>query len=104
MLKVTVLYAQPTNPESFEKYYAESHLPLIGKVQGIEKAELTRFMPNADDTPAACYRMAELYFAGPIEMQQALSSPEGQALAADLSNFATGGSTVIVGVVENFIL
>lgn len=103
MLKVTVLYAQPTDPESFEKYYAESHLPLIGKVQGIDKVELTRFMPNADDTPAACYRMAELYFAGPTAMQEALSSPEGQALAADLSNFATGGSTVMVGVVENFI-
>ncbi|MEO7307881.1 MAG: EthD family reductase [Ferruginibacter sp.] len=103
MLKVTVLYAQPTDPQSFEKYYGDTHTPLIGKVQGIEKVEFTRFMPNADDTPAACYRMAELYFAGPAEMQQALSSPEGQALAADLPNFATGGATVMVGVVENFI-
>lgn len=103
MIKVTVLYAQPTDPESFEKYYAESHTPLVGKVQGIVKVETTRFMPNADDTPAACYRMAELYFGGPVEMEQALNSPEGQAMAADLSNFATGGATVLVGIVENFI-
>ena len=101
MLKVTVLYAQPTDPESFEKYYAESHLPLIGKVQGIEKVELTRFMPNPDGTAAAYYRMAELYFTGPAEMQQAMGSPEGQALAGDLPNFASGGATVIMGVVEN---
>ncbi|MEO6253193.1 MAG: EthD family reductase [Ferruginibacter sp.] len=103
MLKVTVLYAQPTDLESFEKYYAETHTPLVGKVQGIVKAELTKFLPNADGTAAAYYRMAELYFAGPAEMEQALSSPEGQALAADLPNFATGGATVLVGVVENSI-
>ena len=101
MLKVTILYGQPTDPESFEKYYAESHAPLVNKVQGIVKVELTRFMPNADDTPAACYRMAELYFAGPVEMQEAMNSPEGQVMAADLSNFATGGATVLVGLVEN---
>ena len=101
MIKATVLYGHPTSPETFEKYYAESHAPLVGKVQGIVKAELTKFLPNPDGTAAAYYRMAELYFAGPAEMQQAMGSPEGQALAADLPNFATGGATVIMGVVEN---
>ena len=101
MIKATVLYGHPTSPETFEKYYAESHAPLVGKVQGIVKAELTKFLPNPDGTAAAYYRMAELYFAGPAEMQQAMGSPEGQALAADLPNFATGGATVIMGIVEN---
>ena len=101
MIKATVLYSHPTSPESFEKYYAESHLLLVGKVQGIVKAELTKFLPNSDGTTAAYYRMAELYFAGPAEMQQALGSPEGKILAADMSNFATGGATVIIGIVEN---
>ncbi len=101
MIKATVLYGHPSSPEAFEKYYAESHSPLVGKVQGIVKAELTKFLPNADGTAAAYYRMAELYFAGAAEMQQAMGSPEGQALAADLPNFASGGATVIMGVVEN---
>ena len=101
MIKATVLYGHPTSPETFEKYYAESHTPLVGKVQGIVKAELTKFLPNPDGTATAYYRMAELYFAGPAEMQQAMGSPEGQALAADLPNFATGGATVIMGIVEN---
>jgi uncharacterized protein (TIGR02118 family) len=45
--------------------------------------------------------MAELYFAGAAEMQQSMGSPEGQATAADLANFATGGVTMIIGAVEN---
>ena len=101
MIKVTVLYGQPTDPEAFEKYYAETLGPLVGQVKGIDKIELTRFMPNADGSPAACYRMAELYFAGPVEMQETMGSPEGQVLAADLSNFATSGVTVLVGLVVN---
>ena len=101
MIKATVLYGHPTSPEAFEEYYSETHLPLVGKTQGIVKSELTTFLPNPDGTAAAYYRMAELYFAGPVEMQQAMGSPEGQAMAGDLSNFATGGATVIMGVVEN---
>ena len=101
MIKATVLYGHPTSPEAFEKYYAETHGPLVGKVNGIVKAELTKFLPNADGTAAAYYRMAELYFAGPAEMQQAMGSPEGQALAGDLPNFATGGVTILMGTVEN---
>lgn len=33
-------------------------------------------------------------------MQQALSSPEGKAMADDVTNFAKGGVTIIFGTVE----
>jgi len=101
MIKATVLYGHPTDAEAFEKYYSDTHLPLAAKTQGVEKSEFTKFLSNPDGTAAAYYRMAELYFSGPAEMQQAMGSPEGQAMAADLSNFATGGVTIIMGVVEN---
>ena len=101
MIKATVLYGHPTSPEAFEKYYAETHLPIAAKTLGVVKFEYTKFLPNADGTAAAYYRMAELYFTGAAEMQNTMSSPEGQAMAADLSNFATGGVTIIFGVVEN---
>jgi len=101
MIKATVLYGHPTSTEAFEKYYSETHLPLAGKTQGVVKSEFTKFLPNPDGTAAAYYRMAELYFAGPAEMQNTMSSPEGQAMAADLSNFATGGVTIITGFIEN---
>jgi uncharacterized protein (TIGR02118 family) len=45
--------------------------------------------------------MAELYFNGPDKLQQTMDSPEGQAMADDLSNFASGGVTIMVGEVGN---
>lgn len=101
MLKVTVLYGHPVSPESFETYYTQTHFPLVAKVQGIIKSEYTKFWPNADGTDPAYYRMAELYFPGPGEMQETMGSPEGQSMAGDLSNFATGGVTILVGVIED---
>ncbi|MEP7376431.1 MAG: EthD family reductase [Chitinophagaceae bacterium] len=101
MIKGTVLYGHPADAGAFEKYYAETHTPLVVKTQGIVKAEYTKFLPNPDGSAPAYYRMAELYFAGPAEMQQALGSPEGKVMVADLANFATGGVTILIGQVEN---
>lgn len=100
MIKGTVLYGHPKDTDAFEKYYVETHQPLVSKTSGIVKAEYTKFLPSPDGSAPAYYRMAELYFESPADMQQALSSPEGQAMAADLANFATGGATIIFGTVE----
>ncbi len=101
MLKVTVLYGHPVSPELFETYYSETHLPLVSKTQGIVKSELTMFGANPDASAPAYYRMAELYFNGSTEMQQALDSPEGKATVADLANFATGGATILFGTIDS---
>ncbi|TXI32332.1 MAG: EthD family reductase [Niabella sp.] len=100
MIKATVLYGHPKDTDEFEKYYAETHLPFVSKTSGIAKVEFTKVLPNPDGSAPAYYRMAELYFEGPAEMQHALNSPEGKAMADDLNNFATGGVTIIFGSVE----
>jgi len=101
MIKATVLYGHPTDSDAFEKYYAETHTPIALSMTGVDKMELTKFLSAPDGGKPAYYRMAELYFGGPAEMQQSMGSPEGQATAADLANFATGGVTMIIGAVEN---
>ena len=75
--------------------------PIAAKVKGIDKLELTKLLPNTDGSVAAYYRMAELYFTTPEQLQNTMQSDEGKAMAADLSNFATGGVTIITGMVEN---
>jgi uncharacterized protein (TIGR02118 family) len=100
MVKVTALYGHPESPEAFEKHYAATHVPLAKKIPGLVKLELTSFLPGPDGTKPAYYRMAELYFAGPAEVQHAIASPEGQATTSDLANFATGGVTLLVGGVQ----
>ncbi len=100
MIKLTVLYGHPTNPQEFERYYAERHLPLAGKMQGFVRLELTRFSPGPDGSKPAYYRMAELYFLTVAQMQATLESPEGKAAVGDIPNFATGGVTVLTGSVD----
>ena len=101
MQKITVLYKHPKDPEAFEKYYKENHLPIVAMMEGVEKMELTKLLGTPDGQKADYYRMAELYFTCVEQLEETMSSPEGQATIDDLSNFATGGVNVIMGVIEN---
>jgi uncharacterized protein (TIGR02118 family) len=100
MIKSTVLYGHPQDPEEFERHYAESHLALVGKLPGVQRAESALVVGTPDQSPAPYYRIAELWFGTPEEMQASLTSPEGQAIVADMENFATGGATVLVAQVD----
>ena len=101
MQKLIVLYGHPTDVEIFETYYKEKHLPLATTMEGVAKLELTKLLGTPDGQKADYYRMAELYFNSAEQMQETMSSPEGQATVNDLSNFATGGVNVMVGITEN---
>ena len=101
MFKVTVLYGHPTNPADFERYYADTHLPIAARMRGQERLELTRFTPAPDGSRPAFYRMAEFVFASQEQMAKTMDSPEAKAAVADLANFATGGVTLLIGIVES---
>lgn len=100
MIKLTVLYGHPTDIAAFEKYYSNTHLPKAAKMKGHTKLELTKLLSSPDGSQPEYYRMAEFWFSSPETMQQTMESPEGQATAEDLANFATGGAKVMVGAVE----
>ncbi len=70
-------------------------------MNGIDKMEFTRFLPGPDGVAPAYYRMGELYFSTPEQMQQTFGSLEGQPASADLGNFASGGVTFMIGEVED---
>ena len=92
MLKLTVLYAHPKDPEAFEEYYANEHLPLAAKIPNVQRFESGR-VHSVDDGKPPYHRIAELWFESAERMGEALSSPEGEAATVDLPNFATGGAT-----------
>jgi uncharacterized protein (TIGR02118 family) len=94
MAIVTVIYKQPKDTAAFEKYYAETHLPLVTANQaeiGFVKADLTRFVSNLDGSPPAFYRQAELYFKSMADLKKGVKTPGFKKVADDLKNFATGG-------------
>ena len=100
MIKLTVLYGHPTDTTIFEDYYKNTHLPKAEKMSGFEKVEYTKFLSAPEGSAPAHYRMAEFWFADADALQATMGSAEGQATAADLGNFATGGVTLLVGAVE----
>src|SRR5688572_15920909 len=53
---VTVIYHTPKDTAAFEKYYRETHLPLVSANQqeiGFTRADLTRFSSNLDGSKPA---------------------------------------------------
>jgi uncharacterized protein (TIGR02118 family) len=100
MIKLTVLYGHPKQPDVFEEYYLNKHLPLAANMKGIEKVEYTKFLRGPDGTSPSHYRMAEFWVEGPEALATVMNSPEGMATSADLANFATGGVIFLVGEVE----
>ena len=100
MVKLTVLYNHPEDPSAFEEYYANTHMPLAGKVPGVTKVELTKFVGTPEGNAPTHYRMAEIYFNSLEELQTNMASPEAQATVADIANFASGGVNVMIGDVQ----
>ena len=101
MAIATVIYKQPEDTAAFEKYYADTHIPLVGANQGeigFTKAELTRFQSNLDGSAPSFYRQAELYFPSMEALKKGTASAGFKKVADDLANFATGGLDGLVAV------
>jgi uncharacterized protein (TIGR02118 family) len=99
-VKFVTLYGPPTDSVAFERHYAETHVPLAHQLPGLQRVETALILGTAQGGAAPYYRIAELWFADVGQLQAAAASAEGQALAADVANFATGGITVIIARVD----
>ncbi len=98
---VTVIYKAPKDTAAFEKYYNETHLPLVVRSQpeiGFTRAELTRFNANLDGSKPARYRQAELYFPSMDAAKKGMATPAFKKVGDDLANFASGGLDALIGV------
>jgi len=100
MVKLTVLYGHPKDAAAFEKYYAQTHLPIAQTVKGVRRIELAKVTGAPDGSPGAFYRIAELYFDDAKHLQSVMATSEMQKTVGDLGNFATGGVTVLVSDVQ----
>lgn len=99
--KLVVLYHQPADRATFDRYYAETHTPLAKRQPGL-RAFTVNAGPVADPTgPSPYYVVAELTFDTLAELQAAIASPEGRVAAADLANFAHTGTTVLIYETHN---
>jgi uncharacterized protein (TIGR02118 family) len=99
MVKLVVLYGPPQDPAAFDDYYASVHTPLAQKIPGLRRFEAGNVLSAADGSAAPYHMMAELSFDSVEDLQAAMGTPEGQAAAGDVANFATGGATMMVAAI-----
>lgn len=92
--RILVLYKQPSNLSAFDKYYFETHAPIARKIPRLRSMKFNAGPPMAM-AGVAPHLIAELEFDSMADLQAAMASPEGQATAADLQNFAQDPTVLI---------
>lgn len=95
MAKLIAMYKRPADPAAFERYYFANHVPLAKTIPGLVSYEVTRGPIMGLEGPAEYHLIATLTFSTMAAIRAALASPQGQAVAADLANFAMAGVAIM---------
>jgi uncharacterized protein (TIGR02118 family) len=96
MASLVALYKTPKDAAAFDKYYAETHIPIAKKIPGLRRYEISRGAVASPAGPSGVHLVATLRFDSMAAIQSALGSAEGQATVADLQKFATGGADILM--------
>ncbi|OAF07802.1 ethD like-protein [Bradyrhizobium centrolobii] len=91
MAELVVLYKTPKDAAAFDKYYAETHIPLAKKLPGLKKYAISKGPVGTPAGPSQFHLIAILTFDSVGDIQKAFGTPEGKAAAADVPKFASGG-------------
>ncbi len=97
MAKLFAIYQQPKDAAAFDDYYFNKHVPLAKTVPGLLSYEVTRGDVMGMAGKHGVYLVAILEFASMASIGAAMASPQGQATAADLANFASAGVDIMMG-------
>ena len=96
MAHAVVTYKTPKDPAAFDKHYFESHIPLVKKIAGLRKYEVSHGPVVTPAGPSGFHLIATLYFDSLDAIKAGFGSAEGKAAAADVQKFATGGADMIL--------
>jgi uncharacterized protein (TIGR02118 family) len=95
MARLVVMYGTPKDAGAFDKYYFETHIPIAKRIPGLRKYEVSRGAVGTPAGPAKFHLIATLHFDDMKAVQTAFASPQGQAAAADVAKFASGGAEMM---------
>jgi uncharacterized protein (TIGR02118 family) len=92
--RLLVLYPPPTDPNHFRSYYQDTHLPLVAKLPDLRGYRFSFHVAGAErEAPYFCVFEAD--FDDATAYTAAMATPAGQAVRADVPNYATGGAVVL---------
>ena len=96
MAKLVVLYKKAQNAATFNSYYSSTHAPLAKKIPGLKDYQISDGPVSTPQGDSAYQLVAILTFDSLDALKQGLSSPQGQAAAGDLGNFAQAGVELLM--------
>jgi len=96
MAKLIALYKKPTDAAAFDAYYLGTHVPKAKKVPGLKRYEVSAGPVGTPQGASAYHLVAILGFDSADALQRGMGSPEGQAAAGDLANFAQAGVDLLI--------
>jgi uncharacterized protein (TIGR02118 family) len=99
MVKVTVLYGKPVDAEAFERYYAETHMPIVHRA-GLARTEASKVVGTTDGSEPKFHRIFDIWYDDMEQLQKAMGTPAVNEMREDLKNFATGGVQILISVTE----
>jgi uncharacterized protein (TIGR02118 family) len=98
--KIVVLYPPQPDPEAFKAYYLKTHIPLVRRMPGLLALRYS-FAVQAVGGAAPYFCVFEAEFRDGAALGAAMESPEGQAVAGDVSNFAKNPPTLLHFPIES---
>lgn len=99
MIKLVALYKTPEDKEAFDKHYFEVHMPIVDKIPGLIKSEVSK-LKSLPGTESGYYMITEMYYNDMDSFNEAMASPEGKASARDLVNFAKNNVDFYIGKLD----
>lgn len=94
MQKLVVMYPPQPDMGAFKAYYEAKHIPLARQLPGLRGLRYSFDIQTiAGEAQFACIFEAD--FDDAAGLQAGMTSPEGQAVAADVPNFAQVPPTLI---------
>jgi uncharacterized protein (TIGR02118 family) len=95
MHKLMVLYRQPADAAHFRAHYESVHIPLVATMPGLIRYNWSFDNTDRAGNPSPFFCIFEAYFSDLSAMGQAMASPEGQAVAADVANCRPGETEMV---------
>ncbi len=96
MAAIVAVYKTPKSVDAFNAYYFAKHVPLAKTIPGLRRYRVSDGAVGCRSNPARCILSRSWSSTASRRSDKGLASPEGQATAGDLGNFADGGVDLMV--------
>ncbi len=103
MAKLIALYRPPADPAEFDRVFFEKQVPLVKKVPGLRRYEVTRGPIAKIDGTSQYYMIATLTFDSIAAIEAALDSDAGRAAAMNVAAYGTAGVELLIAETQTLL-